>query len=253
MSYDLAVPYRDVDEVLSGLAALQDDLLARRDRRGVFVSAYLLISTELARRLSVRAFQDDAWVAEYLVAFANLYRVALAGYETGGSVPRSWRIAFDAAATGAELVIQDLFLGINAHINHDLPLALTAVSIDPDRERRYADHTAVNEALEATTDGVQARIATLYDRGLGLLDDAFGSLDEAVTAFSFVAARENAWDRAVAIANATTGPERARQVQRLEEHSAVLARLIVAPTVPVWVLSALRHLETTRDWRECFR
>jgi hypothetical protein len=111
----------------------------------------------------------------------------------------------------------------------------------------------VNAALESTTNDVQACIARLYDRGLGLLDDAFGSLDETVTAFSFVAARENAWDRAVAIANARTPAERLRELRRIGEHAALVARLIIAPTVPVWVLSALRHVEGLGDWTECLR
>lgn len=250
---DPRTAYRDLDDVLTAFDAMQARFLDARDRRGVFLSAYVLITQELVRRLAAGAFQDDAWVTRYLVAFANLYREALVGYETGGAVPKAWRIAFDTAASGSELVVQDLFLGINAHINHDLPLALTAVAIDPDRPRRYADHTAVNAALEAATDEVQARIAHLYDRVLGLLDDGLGPLDEAVTGFSVVAARENAWDRAVAIANATTVSERSRELGRIAEHAALVARLVVAPTVPVWLLRALRHVEGLSDWTECLR
>jgi uncharacterized protein DUF5995 len=248
-------PYQSFDDMLAGLMTLERLFLGgpEPDRRGVFAAAYVLITRELRRRVSGGHFKDPAWVGRYGVAFGNLYRRALHDFEAGdaASVPLAWRLAFAAARAGSELVVQDLFLALNAHVNGDLPLALTAVTIDSDRAARYADHTAVNEALASVTNGVQARIEKLYDPALGLVDAGLGRLDEALTAFSFVAARENAWDRAVAIANARTDAERARVAERIAEHAAVVARLIIAPTVPIWLLQALAHLERTRDWRRC--
>ncbi len=246
-------PYQSFDDMLAGLMTLERLFLGSQDRRGVFAAAYVLITRELRRRVGRGQFQDNPWVARYGIAFGNLYRVALHDFEAGprDRVPSAWRLALEAAAAGSELVVQDLFLALNAHVNGDLPLALTSASIDPGRQSRYADHTAVNDALESVTDAVQARLARLYAPALGLFDAGLGPLDEAVTAFSFVAARENAWDRAVAIANAQSDAERARVAARIVEHAGVVARLIIAPTVPVWLLQALKHLELTRDWRRC--
>ncbi len=249
----LDTEYASIDEVLTALAALQDALVSRRDRRGVFVTAYVVITRELRRRIKAGRFIDPAWVERYAVTFANLYRSALHAYEAAAfdAVPTSWLAAFRAADRGDELVVQDLFLGINAHVNNDLPRALNHIAIDPDRPHRYADHTSVNAALEATTNAVQARIARLYDPVLGVLDDVLGPVDEAVTGFGFAAARENAWDRAVALANARDATERARLFDRIDEHAGVVARLIIAPTVPIAALHALEHVERARDWTEC--
>jgi hypothetical protein len=258
MTEPLPIPpaFDSIDDVLVGLGALEQGMRARRDRRATFVSAYLVITRELIRRISAGGFADGAWVGRYLVAFADLYRAALAAWEAGdhARVPKPWRCAFEAAAAGSTLVAQDLLLGINAHINHDLPLALARVSIDPDRARAYRDHTAVNDALRAATDEVQGRLAAGYSPVLGLLDRALGPLDEELTQFSFVKAREAAWESAVALANARDDEERARVRARIDDHAGVLARLLLGLSgqEPALV-GALRKIEdATPDWVAAF-
>jgi hypothetical protein len=242
----LETPYRSVGDVVAGLSALEAFFLERRDKRGVFVAAYLPITLEIQRRIQEGRFDDNAWVAAYLVAFANLYRQALAAYDSGrlASVPKPWRIAFDAAADDSCLLLQHLLLGINAHINHDLPIALSEVTIDPDRASRQRDHTAVNEALQVATDPVQERLARLYAPGLGLLDVVAGVFDEQLTNFSFEKAREAAWTAGVLLVDAGDDVKRAAVRKRTEEQAAALARLVLAPHPAAPTLFAvLRQLE----------
>ena len=112
-------------------------------------------------RVARRAFEDNAWVERYMVTFANLYREALASYEARDleRVPKAWRLCFDAAVAGTGLVLQDMLLGVNAHVNHDLPLALSAISIEPDRAQRYRDHSSVNAVLGTVAERATERLA----------------------------------------------------------------------------------------------
>lgn len=243
--------YGSVQDVIDGLSRLERAFLRSRDRRGVFVTAYLQITRELQRRIAAGRFADNAWVGRYLVAFANLYRAALAAYEAGqrGSVTEAWKVALDTSAAGVALVIQDLMLGINAHINHDLPLALKNVGVDPDRELRYRDHIAVNDALRETTETVQDRIAAMYASGLGVLDRLLGNLDEEFTSFSFDAARGHAWNMGVALVNVQTEPERALLTASISRQAAVVARVILAPNAPFpWLIDVLREIERIEPW-----
>src|SRR5439155_20633744 len=85
--------------------------------------------------------------------FAEIYLVAhdadLAG-ETA-RVPRPWRLAF---AAPAELpALRHVLLGINAHINYDLPQAMLTV-ISPEDfqdpqllDRRHRDHERIDVVL----------------------------------------------------------------------------------------------------------
>ena len=70
-------PFRTVGDVLDGLTALESGFAQRKDKRAVFVGAYLLITQELSQRLQLGSFEDRDWVARYVVSFAELYRQAL--------------------------------------------------------------------------------------------------------------------------------------------------------------------------------
>ena len=172
-----------LDDVIGALIALEARHTARRDRRAVFVTVYTLMSQEMKRRIERGAFRDNEWVRRYTIAFANLYCAAHDDFDSGRAVSKAWTIAFETARGGEALVTQDLLLGINAHINHDLALALDEVSIEPDRAARLADHSAVNEVLQALTDEVGRRVSDLYARGLAGVDACAGTLDEAVSNF----------------------------------------------------------------------
>lgn len=227
----LAVEFLTVPEVASSLEAIEIDCLGRRDRRGVFVTAYLQITRAISTALDQGVFDDPEWTRRYLVCFANLYRKALLACERGDAeMPKSWRIAFDAARDGDALVIQHLTLGINAHINHDLALALGEVGIDPERSRRYADHNRVNDVLKHATATMKQDVSRKHAPILERLDLIAGRFDDEATQFSIEKAREHAWSFAVSFAGARTDAERTLLARTLDEQAAVLARLILAPT-----------------------
>ncbi len=255
----LPASFAGTADVHAWLSTLEQRFLADRDRRGVFVTAYLTITKGVQAQCDAGGFLDPAWVRTYLIAFGTLYRDALqrdvlarttgglAGGTTSGTaanapVPKAWRLSFDAARAGQGWVIQHLMLGVNAHINHDLALALLMAGIERDRASRYADHTAVNLVLERATLTLKTEVATKWAPVLEQLDHAAGTLDDDVTGFSIAKARDHAWAMAVAI-DATKGtPGEAFLRAALDEQAAVLARLILAPPVESPILSRSKRL-----------
>ena len=246
----LSVPFRTLDDVVDGLAAVESRFQQLNDRRAVFVTLYGIVSNEIRLRVANREFADNDWVQRYAVAFADFYRVALDRYEAGdlASVPKAWRLAFDAARGGSGLVIQDMLLGVNAHVNADLPLALTAVSIGPDRPARYRDHSAVNAVLAAVTERATERLSTLYAPGLPMMDEGAGPVDEIISAFSLEVARESAWESAVALANASSPFERGLVTRLIASRSAAVARLLLAPSRHPALVVTCRRLEQGSSW-----
>ena len=246
---ELTPEYRTFDDVLGSLGRLQEIFYAQRDRRAVFVSAYLVITAAVKARVQSKGFMDNEWVTRYDVAFANLYRAALLAYERADSgLTEAWRIAFDAARHNDALIVQDLMLGINAHVNHDLPLALSAVSIEPNRQQRFADHIAVNETLETATGELENRIETMYAPGLDMLGRAFYPLIGEITSLDLTVTRQLAWDHGVALADARNDGERAAITRQIDAHSSLQARLILAPTARRTALDALRRVEAVTPW-----
>ncbi len=240
-----------VADVHAWLTTLEQQLLAARDRRGVFVTAYLTITKAVAAQCDADGFRDVPWVRSYLVAFGTLYRDALHRDATARRsdapaeirrVPKAWRVAFDAASARRGWVIQHLMLGVNAHINHDLALALLMAGIDGDRATCYADHTAVNQVLERATLALKTEVSLKWAPLLERLDQAAGTLDDDVTVFSIAKARDHAWAMAVAM-DATRGtPGEPLLRAALDEQAAVVARLILAPPAETTVITRSRRL-----------
>jgi uncharacterized protein DUF5995 len=244
------MPYQTIDQAVNGLAALESRYRALNDRRAIFLTLYGVVSSEMRARLARRAFEDNSWVERYTVAFANLYREALESYDARHieRVPKAWRLCFDAAVAGTGLVLQDMLLGVNAHVNHDLPLALSSISIEPDRALRYRDHSAVNAVRGAVTERATQRLSALYAPGLTRLDDCAGPVDEMLSAFSLEVARESAWEGAVSLANARGSFERALISRLMATRAAAVARLLLAPSRHAGLVAGCRRLEEGTAW-----
>jgi hypothetical protein len=243
-------PYRTLDNVVDGLAALEARFREEGDRRAIFLTLYGVVSTEMRDRIESRSFEDNDWVRRYAIAFGNLYRRALEAYDASDlqRVPKAWRLCFDAASVGRGLVLSDMFLGVNAHVNHDLPFALNGISIDPDRQKRYRDHAAVNEALGSVVERATQRIASLYAPGIAGLDRAAGEIDEMISAFSLEVARESAWESAISLANARDDDERRRVMKGIGLRAALVARLLRAPSVNPPLLAVCQRVEQENGW-----
>jgi hypothetical protein len=244
-------PFTSLDDMVETLAAWEDRYRQHNDRRAIFVTLYRVVSTAMRARVQEGAFLDPAWVHRLAVAFGNLFRAAVIAYDAGrrDEVPKAWRICFDAARAGRGLVLQDMFLGVNAHVNNDLPLALSTVSIDPDRPKRHQDHAAVNAVLGSVTEEATTRIAALYAPGLPALDAAAGQVDETVSLFSLELARDSAWEAAVSLANARNSLERDLVVRLIGVRAAALARLLTAPSANPLLVEASRGFEQGTGWQ----
>jgi hypothetical protein len=197
----VTAPYTDSEAVHRRLAELLAAFEARDDRRAVFLAIYSRMTAAVGRRIRRGEFADSAWVESYLVAFANRYRLAVLHYERGrhSALPDPWQIAFQDAAAGDSLVLQDAMLGVNAHINYDLSLALHEVGVGPDHERRYADHSAIIDIIADLVDKAQVTLAERDADGLATLDDSLGRADEWLTVAAIDQCRDSAWRTAVAM------------------------------------------------------
>ncbi|WP_251341959.1 DUF5995 family protein [Haloplanus halophilus] len=241
-------PFRSVDGAYDRLADLESRLRAAGDRRAVFLTVYTRMTDAVRGAIADGRFDDAAWMRRYTVSFADYYRRAFRSFERGdhAAVPAPWRVAFGTALAGDALVAQDAFLGINAHINYDLALTLRDLGIDPDRERKHADHDRIDGVLAGLVDAQQAALADLYAPGLSTVDTTFGRFDEAFSLFSMTEGRAWAWRTAVALTDVGWAPARTA-VRWLHRTTATgSAHTIRSPPVDPTVMAALRRVERDR-------
>ena len=151
------------------------------DHRAVFALTYLRTTQEFARTVNADPgfFSDLPWITHEDAVFAQLYFNAYDNYQAGRPVPLAWKIAFDAAHNPNIEGMGDLLLGMNAHINRDLPYTLAHVGlVKADGSSRKLDHDKVNQFLDRVIDPLQNELAQRYDPIFRIVDaDELGEDD----------------------------------------------------------------------------
>ncbi|SFF31383.1 DUF5995 family protein [Blastococcus tunisiensis] len=143
-----------VAAVVARMEALLAPLEAAGDPARCFLGTYLRTTRAVGVALARGRFEDPEWVAAWDVDFAGLYLDALEiSRHSPDAVAAPWRRAF-----GADPGLRPeahVLLGMNAHINYDLPQSLLAV-IPPDDfaspsllDRRRRDHERIDDVLAA--------------------------------------------------------------------------------------------------------
>lgn len=238
-------PFKSVDDAADRLGALERLFRERGDRRAVFLTVYARVTREVASEIQAGDFEDPAWVADYLVTFANLYREALMAVETGDvdSLPGAWRLYFRTARTPDSLVLQQAVLGINAHVNYDLALALRAVGVDGNRARKYRDHRRINDILARIATDTPEQLGRTYAPGLPRLVDVAGPLGRRVWVCALAVGREVAWWAAVAHTASRFEPVNRALGGWMNVVSTWLAYVVLLPNGASFVLDRLGAVE----------
>ena len=221
-----------VDRTIRDMTRRFDALASSCDHNAIFSLIYLRVTEEYRRTVEAPFFEDTSFVNYEDTLFAHYYFAAFDAWTAGRTeeVPPAWRVAFDTARARAVSATGDLLLGINAHVQRDLPLVLYAAGlVRPDGTSRKSDHDRVNVILNRVADDVIAEIARRFDP---TVDDTNvpTSLDDA-TLFQLLAAwREKAWRNAEMLAAAPTPAARQLVISGIESDAATEARAIASST-----------------------
>ena len=144
-------------------------------------------------------WNSPKWLKKLDITFACLYFKALVySYTDTTQVPRAWMALFEVRDKQNIERVQFALAGMNAHINHDLPLALVQtcenMAISPGRDTpEYSDFTKVNAILSA----VQPEI--LNDLATGIIGEAIqdaGTVGRLLSMWCVETARDTAWTNA---------------------------------------------------------
>ena len=113
----------------------------------VFARAYVRMTQLYGYTREIPGYyQDVSYFNHVDSVFARYYTDAYYNWKSGNrsAVPQSWLTAFDAAKNKLVSGSGDLLLGMNAHINRDLPYVMAAVGlVAPDGSSRKVDYDAV--------------------------------------------------------------------------------------------------------------
>jgi len=233
-----------IDDVLALLREVVDESIATADRIGYFAALYRHVTGSVARAIDDGVFEDGERMSRLDAAFANRYFAALSEWQSDGQPNRSWRACFRACGHEDPVLVQHLVLGVNAHINLDLPIAAARLCPGDTIHELRTDFHLVNGLLAEGLAQLQVALADLSPL-LGTLDVVLGRLDEEIVGFNITKARAEAWDSAVLLAHQPPDAQAAGE-KMLDRYAHGLARIVLSPPFPLSsALDLLRATERT--------
>lgn len=153
---------------------------------------YRQVTRRIREGVLAQEFEDNDRMVKLEVIFTGRFIEAYESWKQGQKTTESWFIAFETTEKNNYLVLQHLFLGINAHINLDLGIAaVEAVEIEP-IEGIQNDFNTINSVLAELVEGVKTNISTVSPTFGWLIPLAKGR-DELLLNFSIQVARDGAW------------------------------------------------------------
>jgi hypothetical protein len=156
---------------------------------------YLDVTRQVSSQLGQGFFADPAFMTRLDVAFANLYFAAADTAGDPAAVPLAWRPLAERRATAGIEPVQFALAGMNAHINHDLPLALagtcTALATAPDAGSHLADYQKVDQLLDAAEESIRQSFETAAELAA---DRHLRAVADLVANWTINGARDLAWN-----------------------------------------------------------
>ncbi len=205
------------------------------DHRGVFATTYLELTKMLRRtfRTDPELFRFPRYLYTQDALFANAYFRAVRGWRRGEQVAPAWRIAFEQARDGEITAAQEMLLGINAHVQNDMPFVVAALGV---RTRggasRKPDHDAVNEALNRAYPNVVREVRRRYDPSMSLTNSELTVADDVAGLEMARGWREGVWRNAERLLKAQTAGERRQVADQIQANAAAWAEGIAATQTP---------------------
>ena len=210
-----------IAQVIAQMEQIASELPAQ-DGVAYFNNLYLQVTKAVQAATTNVTFADPGFTERLDVVFAGLYFAAEATIGTGAPCPIAWRPLVEERGSD-RAPIQFAIVGMNAHINHDLPIAVVQtcqeLGVAPaDGSPQHADYQRVNGLLA----DVEGQVAGWFETGLigDIVDVTPKDVDNALAMWSIVDARDLAWSHAKVLWRLREDPALA------DAYGDVLARLV---------------------------
>ncbi len=233
-----AKPVRTIDDVIDVMRRI-DQLLPDADGVKWFNFLYLRVTESVKNNPPASGWEDAQWLERLDVIFANLYFDALVAWARDRKqTARSWRALFDVRGRPDIARLQFALAGMNAHINHDLAIALVQTHVQtqvqaqvpPSRNTaQYRDFDRVNALLER----VEGEVKTVLLTGLiGEVDHKLGRIDDVIALWKVRKARETAWQNAEILWELRPlPPVRSKFLASIDRLVSLSSKGLLAPTI----------------------
>ncbi|MEJ5051328.1 DUF5995 family protein [Chryseobacterium culicis] len=191
---------KTIEEVLKKLDEIIIWCKENQSPAGYFACTYRIMTAQVLKGIQQKKFEDNPRMTLLDIAFAQRYLQAWESYSKGKRCTNSWYIAFEAAKNKNLLILQHIFLGMNAHINLDL--GISAATIMPYRKINplKKDFENINNVIASINQNVQNSLNKIC-YPVDLIDQLSNGKDNVVLDFAISKARDTSWATAVIACN----------------------------------------------------
>jgi hypothetical protein len=218
------------DGTVAAMSAVTARARANNDRIGEFAAMYTAVTRRVRHLAEEGAFADADRMAAFVERFAARFLDAVAARDAQRPVTKSWSAAFTAAREWRPGVLQNLLLGMTAHIGLDLGVVAADVATGPagrGLQEMRPDFDAINDVLASLVPNVESAVGRLSP-GIALLDKAGGRADAFAVARVIAVARDLAWRNATELT--TLNPAaRVTATAHMDTEVSEMSRLIAHP------------------------
>jgi hypothetical protein len=194
------------------------------NRVAAFNSLYRQITQQVADLLPTSQVLDATWLEALDVEFARLYFQALELWnDDNPETPDAWEVLFGRAQDEDLDRMTAAALGVNAHINHDLALALTATWQRlgfPGDGRQHHDYLLINKIFFKQIPVLRRRFATAWQLEI---DQLVGDLDDWSQGVLVQTTRAMAWEQAELLWALRGDPEDLARARSVVDRAAAIA------------------------------
>lgn len=193
-------PAKNIDEVIAQLDDVIRWAIETRNPIGIFPALYVVVTRKVKEGiLAGNVFEDGPRMEKLDVIFANRYLEALHQYRTNQPCSLSWHRAFVVADRfPSHLILQELLVGMNAHINLDLGIAAAETAPGTAINGLKNDFYAINKILNALVEDIKDDLEHLSPRFRLILKFMVG--ENLILEFGIKIARDEAWKFACKLA-----------------------------------------------------
>jgi hypothetical protein len=189
-----AAPAATVADVIARMEAIEAGTPAT-DGLACFNRMYLDVTRQVNSRLGQGYFADPGFMAHLDVAFAGLYFDAVEAAGDPAAAPLAWRPLLDQRGNSGIEPIQFALAGMNAHINHDLPLAVVstcaALATAPEAGEHLSDYQKVDQLLDAAEQSVRQAFESAPELAA---DRRLCAVNNLIANWTINSARDLAWN-----------------------------------------------------------
>jgi hypothetical protein len=172
--------------------------LPAADGLACFNRMYLDVTRQVNGELGQGFYADPAFMTGLDVSFANLYFDAADVAGNPAAVPLAWRPLAERRADAGIEPIQFALAGMNAHINHDLPMAMvsacTALATSPEAGQHFADYQKVDQLLDAAEQSIRQSFESACELAV---DHHLSAVATLICNWSINSARDLAWNNSL--------------------------------------------------------